>query len=290
MEVESEEFSVKEPVRRFTREVAYETAISTLAYHIAPRMKSHIEARHGVKFTPIAKEEVLMVRYVSGEEIVRPVEITRYRCEHDRSTDIIGVNGILDHVINNHENTHIAKEVKAFVEDVTETTKRLLGLGKDRIPILGAHRSTFRYTLSNRGNSGADYRVLDRTYFTAWLHMSVVERRDRVDLVITASIPRPLRLIFHHPLFRYIPHAIAYKMNQKQYEHFMYRARRELRRRGYPTDNLEKMYEFVTGSLVYTHVEPKHIFGIDLKTLKSLKDKVSQKGEELGVFLSDRVV
>jgi len=289
-EIENEKFTVNKPIKNFTREVAYEMAISQLAYEIAPRMKSHVEAKHNMKFTAIDKSEILIVRYVGGEEVVTTATIAKYRCEYDEADDLMGVNGILEHVINSHENVHITKKVKAFVEDVTATTEWLLGLGKEKIPIVGAHRSTFYYILSDRGNPGINYKILDRTYFRAWLHMSVVERKDRVDLVITADIPRPLRLIYHYPLFRYVPHAIAYKMNAEQYERFMNRVRRELRRRGYPTENLEKMYEFVTGGLVYTYIEPRHAFGIDLDTLRSLKDKVAQKREDLSVFLSHRVV
>lgn len=286
--IENYEYEVKRPIRKFTREVAYEIVISALSKELSFRTKNHIEKVHGYKFELTGREKVLIARYVGGEEVIIEAFIAKYRCLKDKE-EFIGVNGILDHVVNYHENTEIASEVKKFVGEVRSTTEKLLNLGRESIPILGAFRSDFSYVLvPDTGKTSV--RLIDETHFKPWLRMKLVERSGRVDLIAVMTVPRPMRLIYHYPLFRYVPHVLAYKMSPERYLRFMNRVEKYLNDSGYNTENLEKMVGIITGGLVYTDIEPKNAFSVDIKTLESMRKKVEEKATDLRIFLSHRVV
>jgi hypothetical protein len=289
--LENYEYETKNEIEKFTSEVAYEIVIMALAKELAARLKRHIEAVHGYNFKKSGRETVMITRYVGrGQEVVIQAPITTYKCPYDTKGGIYGVYGILDHLVTHHENTAKAKDVIAYLDNLVETTRKVLGLGKDKVPLIGAYRNTFYYVLDRRGAGRKTYRVIDWVWFKPWLYMKAVETASSVNLIVTASIPRPMRMIYHYPIFRYVPHVLAYKINPGYYMRFMERVKRRLRSRGYSTENLEKMVELVTGSLAYTKITPRSAFTIDLDTLENLRQAIEDVGETARVFLSKRVV
>lgn len=289
-EVENTEIEVSKPIERFYPEVAYELAVSTIAKETSKKVKSHIMYTHNHKFEVVGKDKVTIMRNVGPEEIVIETEITSYMCKNDGKR-VTGVLGILDHVVSEHEMTDTTKEVVALVERVTETAKKLANLGKENIPILGAFRNTFSYVLvPETGKPKNFFRVLKLEYFSSWLLLKVVERDGRVDLVATTMMPRPLRGIFHHPVFRYGVLEMAYKMNPNKYNWFIVETKRALQRNGYRVDRLAQIDSMITGALAYTPIEPKHAFGVSIDVLESVRRKIEEKAIDLRVFLSHRVV
>ena len=284
--LEDYEFSVKVPIKNFTPEVAYEMVISALAKEISYRMLNHIKARHNYGFKRIGTKKVLIVRHVGAEDVITEAYIARYVCPYDGYTKIVGVNGILEHLVLNHENTHISRKVTQFVERLASTTKKLLNLTKDKIPLLGAHRNTFTYTLAEGTGAKDRYRVLERVYFKPWLHMKAVKRKGRIDLVTVMNIPRPIRLVYHYPALTPVPHVIAYKSNPQYYLSFMRRVRRAMKSQGLPTERLDAIEAYVTGALAYTRITPRNAFTVDIETLESFRRKVEEKAVDLHVFLT----
>ena len=284
--IDNYEIATSNPIKRFTPEVAYEIVVTALSKELAARMKAHVESKHGFKFARVGKERITIVRYTGGEYVMFDTEITTYRCPADGQARILGVYGILDHLVNNHVNTDKTAEVRKFLDNLASTTLKIFGLGKDRIPILGAYRSVFDYRLSERGSGVDTVRVLAKTWFKPWLHAEVVERKDSVDMRIYASIPRPMRMIYHYPIYRYAPPVLSYKSNPNNFMNFVERAEDALRRRGYSTDALEAIVDLVTGPLARTKITPRNAFEIDLETLEDLRAAVDKVGDLARVFLA----
>lgn len=287
--LEDHVYETRNKVRKFTHEVAYEIAIMALAKGLAARMKRHIEAKHNYLFKRLSREEILIVRYIgAGQEVIFPARITTYRCQYGDGDRLYGVYGILDHIVTHHENTGKAREIAEYINTLTDTTKKIFGLGRDKVPILGAHRNTFWYILDPRGSD--HFRVLYRARIKPWLYMELTEGRKGVNLSIVASIPRPMRMIYHYPIFRYVPHVIAYKANPEAYIGFMERTKLVLKRKGYKTENIEKIVELITGTLTYTRIEPRNAFSVDLSMLEELRKAIEDVGETARLFLSRKVV
>ncbi|MEM4787927.1 MAG: hypothetical protein QXV28_08115 [Ignisphaera sp.] len=284
-EISNTEVDVKKPIKNYHPEVAYELALTTIAPELAKKVKSHIIYTHNHKFDVIGKERVLIIRNVGTEDIVVTSTITAYRCQSD-DAKVYGVLGMLDHVVSNHERTEITNKVVEFVEKVNKTTHKLVNIGKENIPILGAFRNTFSYVaVESTGYTG--YRLLALEYLTRWLVLKAVEREGRVDIIASTSIPRAVRGIYHHPLFRYAILEIAYKVNPKKYNLFMIETKRALRKRGYSTERLDRMDSLITGALAYTPIEPKHAFDVNIDVLESVREKLEEKAVNLKLFLSN---
>lgn len=284
--LEDYEYEIRNKLKRFTSEVAYEIAIMALAKELAARIKSHVVSRHELPFKILGKRKVYITRYVGvNQEVIIPAYITMYKCLHDGSTDILGVYGILSHIVSSHDKTGKSNEIVEYLGRIASTTEKILGLGKEKIPILGAHRNTFRYVIDTKGTGDETFRVIGKTWFKPWLRMAVVQTKNVTELVIYMSIPRPMRMIYHYPIFRYTPHVIAYKINPRRYVGFLQRMQSKLRRKGYNTENLEKMIELVTGSLAYTKVSIRNAFSISLDTLEELRSAIEDVGRIVSVFL-----
>lgn len=289
-ELANVEVDVEKPIERFYPEVAYELVLATLAKSLSPKVKSHIVHTHSHPFTVEGRERVVIMRNIGAEELVMESYITSYRCQKD-GEKVVGVLGMLDHVVSKHEGVDTAKKVVEFVGRVTDTTQKLLSLGKENIPILGAFRNTFSYVLvEDTGKPKSHSKLLVLEYFSRWLVMKVVEREGRVDLIASTTIPRALRGIYHHPLFRYAVVEMAYKMNPKKYNWFIVETKRALQRNGYPLERLRAIDSMITGTLSYTPIEPKHAFSVSLDVLESVRSKLEEKAVDLKVFLSHRVV
>lgn len=287
-ELSNVEVDVERPIRNYHPEVAYELALTTLAPELAKKVKSHVMYTHNHKFDVLGKEEVLIIRNVGTEDIAVRSIITTYRCQSD-GAKVYGVLGMLDHVVSEHERTETAKKVVEFVEKVNKTTHELMSLGKENIPILGAFRNTFTYVaVESTGYSGR--RLLALEHLTRWLTLKAVEREGRVDIIASTAIPRALRGVYHHPLFRYAILEMAYKVNPKRYNVFMMETKRALRRRGYSTERLDRIDSLITGALAYTPIEPKHAFDVSMDVLEAVREKLEEKAADLRLFLSSRVV
>jgi len=282
--LENYEYTTASRVKRFMPEVAYEIVASALAKELSARMKAHIQFKHKYFFSKIGETPVIIVRFTGGQYVTFEAKISEYRCPHDNKSDIVGVYGILDHLVTHHEHTDKAREVLEFINRLADTTSKIFGLKKEDIPILGAYRNVFTYTLVDRGSGENRVKVLAKAWFKPWLRAEVVERRDDVRLVVYASIPRPIRMIYHYPLFRYVPHVLAYKIDSRKYIDFIERARDRLDRLRYPTRRLDAMLELVTGAFAYSKVEPRNAFEIDLDTLENLRRIVEKVGEVVKVF------
>lgn len=289
-EVSNVDIEVKRPIERFYQEVAYELTLTALAKELAKKVKAHVMYTHNHKFDVVGKERVTIMRDVGAEEIVVEAEVTTYKCQND-GEKVYGVLGILDHVVSEHEHVNISKRVVEFVEKVNKTTYKLLSLGKENIPILGAFRNTFSYVLvPETGKPANHYRTLTLEYFTRWLMFKVVERNGRVDMVVTTMIPRAMRGIYHHPLFRYAVLEMAYKLDPKKYNWFMIETKKALLRNNYSVDRLTKIDSLITGTLAYTPIEPKHAFSVSMDELEACRSKLDEKAVDLRVFLSHKIV
>lgn len=283
--LENYEQTTGSKVRRFTPEVAYEIVTSALSKELSARVKSHIQYTHNYTFKKLHDETVMIVRFTGNQYVTFDAKIAVFQCDKDREAGIMGVYGILDHIVTHHEHVDKAREVLEYLGKLAETTKKIFGLGKENIPILGAYRSTFKYTLAERGYGDDEVRVLNQTWFKPWLRGEVIEKRGKVDMMFYMSIPRPLRMIYHYPLFRYVPHALAYKINPKQYIWFMESTAERLKKRGYPTKNVDAMLELVSGAFAYSKLEPRNAFEVDLKTLENLREVIDRVGTTARIFL-----
>jgi len=287
-ELSNIDVEVKKPIRRYYEEIAYELALTQLAYDLSKKVKAHIVYTHNHKFKSLGKENILIIRNVGAEDIVVSSSIATYMCQYD-GAKVYGVLGMLDHIVSEHEHTNTSKKVVEFVDRVNKTTHKLLSLGKENIPILGAFRNTFSYVaVESTGYNGS--RLLTLEYIKRWLVLKAVEREGRVDIIATAIIPRALRGIYHHPLFRYAILEMAYKANPGKYNYFMMRVKKILRRMGYSTERIDKIDSLITGSLAYTPIEPKHAFNVDMNVLEAVREKLEEKALDLKVFLSHKVV
>ncbi|MEM1842743.1 MAG: hypothetical protein QXL19_10250 [Ignisphaera sp.] len=287
-ELSNVDVEVKKPIKKYYEEVAYELALTQLAYDLSKKVKAHIVYTHNHKFNSLGKENILIIRNVGTEDIVVTSSITTYMCQSD-GAKVYGVLGILDHIVSEHEHTDITKKVVDFVERVNKTTHKLMSLGKENIPILGAFRNTFSYVaVESTGYNGT--RLLALEYIKRWLVLKAIEREGRVDIIASVIIPRSSRGIYHHPLFRYAILEMAYKANPGKYNYFMMNVKKILRRKGYSTERLDRIDSLITGSLAYTPIEPKHAFNIDIDVLESVREKLEEKALDLKVFLSHKVV
>jgi len=284
--LENYEYRTASEIKWFTPEVAYEIVAMALSKELSARIKSHIQARHNYFFKKTGETLVTIVRFTGKGYVAFDAKISTYQCPHDNKSRIIGVYGILDHIVTNHEHVDKSKEVLEYLNKLIETTSKIFSLGKENIPILGAYRNMFSYTLTEKGSGRDKVRVLAKTWFKPWLRGEVVEKYDRVELVFYTSIPRPIRMIYHYPLFRYVPHVLAYKIDPKRYVGFMERAMDQLDRYGYTTKKLEAMLELVTGAFAYSKIEPKNAFEIDLAMLEDLRRTAERVGSIARVFLS----
>jgi len=285
--LENYEHTTSSKVRRFTPEVAYEIVTSALSKELSARVKSHIQYTHNYTFNKLHDEVVMIVRFTGSQYVTFDAKIAVFQCGKDGERGIMGVHGILDHIVTHHEHVDKSREVLEYLGKLAETTKKIFGLGKENIPILGAYRSAFKYMLAERGHGGDEVRVLGQTWFKPWLRGEVIEKRGKVDMVFYLNVPRPLRMIYHYPLFRYVPHALAYKVNPKQYIWFMESTAERLKKRGYPTKNVEAMLELVTGAFAYSKLEPRNAFEVDLKTLENLRETIDRVGTVAKVFLEE---
>ncbi|MEM1694061.1 MAG: hypothetical protein QXH21_07350 [Ignisphaera sp.] len=288
-ELSNVEIDVESPIKRFYPEVAYELALIHLAPELAKKVRSHIMYTHNHRFETLGKDKVLIIRNVGVEEISVWSTITSYKCKED-GAKVYGVLGMLDHVVTHHERTEITKSVIEFVEKVNKTTYDLLKLGKESIPILGAFRNTFSYVaVESTGRSGGA-KVLALEHLSWWLTLKALERDGRVEVLAVTSMPRGLRSIYHHPLFRYAVLEMAYKINPKRYNLFMMNTKKALRRNGYSTERLDAIDSLITGALAYTPIEPKHAFNVDMNILEAVRSKLEEKIADIKFFLSHRVV
>ncbi len=288
--LENYKVKIARGIKAFTHEAAYEIVAMALSQELAKRMKAHIGARHKYFFKRLGRERIQIVRYVgAGQVVVVDSMITTYACPRDGAKKLYGVYGVLDHLVSLHENTDITSKILQQINDIQRTAKLVLGLPREQVPILGAYRNTFTYPLVNR-KSDLKPRLLLYRRIRQWLSMRIIEHRDGVDLVLTASIPRPVRMIYHYPIFRYIPHVIAYKLDPDKYTSFMEDSINVLKRHGYGVERLEALYELVTGTLAYTSIEPKHAYNISLDLLADTRKAIDALGKRLSIFLGRKVV
>lgn len=282
--LENYRITTAEPVSSFTPETAYEIVIMALSKELSARMKTHIESAHNFRFSRLGKEKVLIVRYTGRGYVTFDTDVTVYRCPHD-DQKLYGVFGILEHVVYNHSEVNKTAEVSKFVERLGETTFKIFGLGKDKIPIFGAYRNVFVYKLSDVSPKNDGVEVLAKTWFKPWLRAEVVEKKNAVLLKVYANIPRPVRMVYHYPIYRYVPLVLAYKSNPDNFVDFVERAERALKKRRYQTDALEAIVDLVTGPLAMTNLSPKNAFEVDMATLENLRTAVDKVGEMARVFL-----
>jgi len=282
--IEDEEFEIKSKIKRFFPEVGYELAITVLSSELAKRIRSHVIYKHDYRnIERVGKTKVFIMRFVSGEEIIFPTYITTYKCLEHPFSRLVGMYGVLDHIIREHAYPEKSREIREFISELNTTLSSILSLRK--VPIIGAYRNTFTYTVERRGN-GSGTKTLLFTKFKQWLNMKLLERKDRVDLVINLSVPRPIRMIYHYPLLSWIPHLIAYRVDRGKYMQFMIDAKKRLRKKGYSGDRIQEMIDLVTGALAYADIKPRDAFQISLEKLREIKEIAEDVGKTLRVFIA----
>ena len=251
----------------FPKETVFEAANMLAARNLAYRVLGHIR-KHGKTVEKGMKAPVLVVRHVFGKDVVIPAEITSYYYEGKRT---IGTTGVLYHFAEEAD-----KDIIDHVENVLQKAENALavvGMEKEDVPVITAHRTRFSINLVE-GEKKGKYKILSRHWVTTWLRLEAVRYEGgAVEMRAWMQVPRPERIVYQYPPLRYIPFIVAYKIAPHYYHRFIRSVRGNLKYMGYDTTKLDMFNELIVGGTVYSLID-KELVPVDINKVESALDAV----------------